>query len=148
MARPPIDIDVAATLHTVEQADALAARALAGEELAGPDLDALYTLYEKLTGHLVLLLAGTDERYRHLLPRTRFRTLVSNALQLGGDLVSGPLRVGVLDIVVMAPICRLLLVLHQGKDAFVRYAGAHPLVWAEHETEDGHGVVPTSAGEQ
>ncbi|WP_030247576.1 hypothetical protein [Streptomyces sp. NRRL S-350] len=148
MARPPIDIDVAAVLRTVDQADALAARALAGGELAGLELDALYALYEELTGHLLLLLAGTEERYRHLVPRTRMRVVVSDALRLGGGLVAAPLRLGVLDIVAMAPICRLLLVLHQGKDAFARYAGAHPLVWATQEAEDGQDEVPAPASER
>ncbi|MFJ4185480.1 hypothetical protein [Kitasatospora sp. NPDC089509] len=136
MARTPIDVDAAAVLRTVDQADALAARALAGEELAAADLDALYTLYEELTGHLMLLLAGTEDRYRHLPPGTRMRNFVADALRVGGNLVARPLRLGVIDIVVMAPICRLLLVLHQGKDTFARYVGNRPLVWADQDAQD------------
>ncbi|MFF4927126.1 hypothetical protein ACFY4B_41750 [Kitasatospora sp. NPDC001261] len=147
MAEPLIDIDVAGVLRAVRQADALSERALAGEELTGPQLDLLYALYEELTAHLALLLAAAEEKYRHSAPRTPMRVLVRDALRLGGNLVARPLRLGVLDIVVMAPICRLLLALHQGKDAFARYSGAHPLVWAEPETVEGQAAASTSTGE-
>ncbi|MFF3007769.1 hypothetical protein ACFVTF_33770 [Kitasatospora sp. NPDC057940] len=147
MAEPLLDIDVAGVLRAVSQADALSERALAGEELTGPQLDLLYALYEELTAHLALLLAATEEKYRHSAPRTPMRVLVRDALRLGGNLVARPLRLGVLDIVAMAPICRLLLVLHQGKNVFDRYAGGHPLVWAEPETVDGQAGVSAPAGE-
>ncbi|MEU7093054.1 hypothetical protein [Kitasatospora aureofaciens] len=148
MARAPIEIDVLATLRIVARADGLAARAMAGGELTGADLDALYALHEELTGYLVLLLAGTESRYEHLMPRTPMRVLVDDALRLGGDLVARQPRLGpVFDIVVIAPICRLLLALYQGRQAFTRHVGSSPLAGEAQEATADRDSAPT-VGEQ
>ncbi|QEU98820.1 hypothetical protein CP971_05450 [Streptomyces viridifaciens] len=108
-----------AVLRTAAHADAFVARALAGGAVSGADLDVLYPLHEELTGHLMILSAATQERYRHLPPGARMRTLADGALRVGGELLARPPHAGAFDIAVMAPVCRLLLALHQGKDAFV-----------------------------
>ncbi|MFJ2868268.1 hypothetical protein [Kitasatospora sp. NPDC087314] len=51
------------------------------------------------------------------------------------------------DIVVIAPICRLLLALYQGREAFTRHVGSSPLAWEAQEARADRDSAPT-VGEQ
>ncbi|MFE4972655.1 hypothetical protein ACFRAR_11095 [Kitasatospora sp. NPDC056651] len=77
------------------------------------DAIALFQLHEELIGHLLLLLAEVQELYRDQPGRAWMGQVVEGAVRLAGGLAARP-GIGHLDeVLVVAGVCKLLLVLHQ-----------------------------------
>ncbi|MFF4926085.1 hypothetical protein ACFY4B_36400 [Kitasatospora sp. NPDC001261] len=77
------------------------------------DFIALIPLHEELTGHLLLLLAAVEGLYRDQPGRSRMGQVVEGVARLAGGLVARP-GIGQLnEVLVVAGVCKLLLVLHQ-----------------------------------
>ncbi|MBO0918089.1 hypothetical protein [Streptomyces laculatispora] len=108
-------MDREAIRHACVEATAVATSVLSGD--AEPPVEQVERLREVLTGHVEALVDATRARFSDAPPGA-LAAVVDKTIALAEDLLSLPVQDGVLDLLVVPPLARTLLLMFEEAPVF------------------------------